>query len=234
MALRPRVTPHRTSSAASFTAQILLDFYDIKVKNPLPAGAPLKLQASEHHIGVWIDLNSNADLVAMNAREPLSHWQTVMSHGFKDAHTERQISYYVGQVVEALETIPRYENEEEAETVMAKMPVTSGMEGKRITLSRAAIQVTTQLLHLYDFCPKEPRASREPRLLRLHLARDVDAGLSIKYALKALPMMRRCRDEMRKGNLTPDQVRAYLRELGVLLTHVPHFGDRYDEVKLLA
>ncbi len=231
MALRPRSVPHRTSSAASYSAQMLLENYTFAVKQQWQS---TKITASEHHIGVYIDLNTNADVVAHNAREPLTHWQTVMGHGCNDARTAGQVLYYVTCVVEALETIPRYENEEEAETVMAKMPVTSGMEGKRIKLTRAAIQATTQLLHLYDIVPKDEKETRDPRLLRLHVARLIDGGLSLRYALKALPMMRQCRDQMRKGNLTPDQVRAYLRELGVLLTHMPHFRDRYDEVKLLA
>lgn len=226
---------HRTCSAASHAAHTLLENFSVTLRpaHELPAGTPRVLIASEHHIGVIIDLATSAHEVA-KVREPLKHWQEVLGHGINDRRTATQILYYVRDVVAALEKVPRYLHEEQVETVMVLVPSMTGAAMPRLVLTKAAKLAAKALFEVYQITSKNKRASTDPRITRLEVARCIDVCLGLRQALRVLPLMKRCEAGLVQGKLTLDQVVAHLRELGVRLEYLPNFEDRRDEVKLLA
>lgn len=233
----------RISAAAHHAGHMLLRCYDFAVRPDDGRIHPYyaNLQATDKHIAVFLDHKTGIRDVA-NLRPELSYWQDVMSLGIHDHdnHIAQQIVCFVSKVVETLNRIPHFSEEEQPDHVaMTTALTTAGAFTVRMNLSKASLEAMEALFYYYEISPKVQPRIPNPEAVKRKVAAMIESCLQIGKAMRALPILRQCDAFLRRGQASADDIRAVLRRVGVLFEFLPSFEFESgtlnrDETKLLA
>lgn len=219
-----------------------MEQYTVSLRDPLPAGANPAMRATSGHLSVVIDYMTNVHEVA-GVRPELRYWQTRLRLG---TASPGQIAYFIQRLIDAIEKIPRYQHEEEAERVIASLSVPEAGRydqqhplihwisvTKKLTLTRAAIEATRGLLHYYDIQPKKRRVFWDENTERIEIAKLLDGCLQLNRVIAALPVLRKWRTELEQGRASEEDIKRCLRFVGVMFEYLANYRERDDELKLL-
>jgi hypothetical protein len=225
----------RTSSAALHAARVLFRHYRFTVRpaEQVPVNRYDRLQATDIHVAILIDGITNVSGIAL-LRPKITYWQQIMDTGVNDAHTASQITYFVHELIEALERVPRFPEEEKPPEVSISCPITVGAWTVKMKLTRAALDSMQTLYYYYDIQPIKAPAIPNEAVDRIHVAKLIDCCLNVGKALRALPMLRRGHAQLLRGQASAEDLIACLERIRFLFEFLPNYQDHRDEVKLLA
>ena len=220
---------HRTSASALNAARSVLSVYNLTVRTPedLPSGRVANLKADEACLAVIIDYATNIFQLS-SLRPELRYWQERMG---VDTASAPQIALFLKKVLEAYGTIPQYKPEENQLTTVVESPVEFRAKPSVQTISKASLEASRFVFYYYSVEPK--RGSADKHIDRVRVARLVEGSLNMHRIVLALPLVRDCQDDLRRGSVTPKDVKKVLRTLGILLEYLPNYEEREEELKLL-
>lgn len=231
----------RTSSPALYAARILRERYAFTVRQN--ADFPRDLKADERCIAIIIDHKTNVKAL-VNLRPKLNHWQRVLETGINDDHTARQITFFIRELIDALEAVPHYSEEEEPITVTTQCVTSAGSYAVRMKLSKAALESMATLYHYYEIKPIQAPLIYREEIERIKVAKLIDCCTSINHPLRTLPALRVGHAKLLQGQSTPAEVLEALRTVWWYFEQMPSYdrevhstvvpSDFRDETKMLA
>jgi hypothetical protein len=220
---------HRTSSAALHASRVVLQHYEFtpKPEDKVHGFVP-GLKGDETHVAVVIDYATNVFKVA-ELRPELRYWQERLHMG---TATAPQIAAFFSKVVETFESVPKEISENKVTTIV---------EGPRefpgathvLVVSKPAKEASRFLYHYYFVKPKRVTVIPDENLERIRIAALVDASMAWMKVSRALPVLRDCQAELKKGQATANDVVECLRKVGIFLAYLPSYRDQEEETKLL-
>ena len=223
---------HRTSSAALHAARVVLQHYELTVRPPeqIQWNPIRNLQATDVHVAIVIDLVTNAYVVAL-LRPELRYWQRRLTQGPVDADTPGQVCKFIYKTIEALDSVPK--ELPSTEKVTRTQAGTDTGWNPMIELSRASLDATRSLFYYYEVKPLEQSSISSEMEDRLNVAKILEVSLGLRKAVRALPLLHACWNDLRKDGATQAEVRACLRRVGILLGSLPCYQEQDEETKLL-
>ena len=225
----------RTSSAAWHAANVLFKHYTFTKRPPEQVRMHYvnNLKATREHVAILIDDKTNAKAIA-ELRTKISYWQRVMAAGINDSHTAGQITYFFNELINALEEVPHFSEEEHPYSVASECLTTTGAWTVRMNLSKAAMDAMEVLYYYFDMQPIDPPMIYNLPVERMKTAKLIDTCVAVCKAVRTLPMLRRGYALLLRGQATPEDVIKCLERIGILFEFLPNFEDHRDETKLLA
>lgn len=220
---------HRVSAASLHAARIVLKNYTLVVKPPesLPSGRLDKLEPNEKCVAILIDYATNIFQVVL-LRPELRYWQKRL---WARTATAPQLMGYFQKLITALEMVPQ--DTDLKTTITLESPAEFGGKPVMHTISKAAKEASRFIFYYYEVTSKRKELVEEESLFRINVAKLIDICLEIERAMKALPLLKHWREELKAGRATEVEIRRCFREAGVFLTYMPNFGSTEEETKLL-
>ena len=220
---------HRVSAAALHSAVTLKKSFSFMVRPPeeLPSGRVAGLDDSEKCIAIIVDYATNIFELAV-LRPELRYWQERL---FAGTATAPQIGNFCQKVLDAYAKIPQARHGDKMTVTAFETPPQFMSRPVAVELSKAALEAARFLFHYYAVTPK--RGEADPDVDRLRVAKIVESCIEISRAIKALPSVEAAQARLRSGQITVEEVKKVLRELGVLLEYLPGYENKEEELKLL-
>lgn len=222
---------HRTSAASLHAARVVLKEYELtpRPEEELTGGKIPGLKATEAHLAVIIDYATNI-FELVKHRPEMDHWIKLMKAGMA---TAPQIAGYLKRLAEGFEAIPKFPKVAQPMITALETPKEFGAHPVAKPLSKAALEASRFIFYYYS--PRSKRGVADLQVDRMRVAILVETSMNLSRVLAAEPLVRLRLEELKKGQLTPTDVRKTLRTLGVLLEYLPNYiGDRREEeLKLL-
>jgi hypothetical protein len=162
-----------------------------------------------------------------------------MKTGVNDNHTAQQLTVFLRKIIDTLERIPHFPEEETPEVVTTSVLTTAGAYTVRMNLSKASLDAMETLFYYYTIALRNPGRFSDERIVRRGVAGMTESCLQVAKAMRALPFLRRCVDFLLRGQATAEDLAVVLQRVGTLFEFLPSFGfepgtyDR-DEDKLLS
>jgi len=218
-----------TSSAALHTARVIIKNFDLVVRPPesLPSGRIDVLKPDEKCVSVLVDYATNVFELTI-LRPELSYWQKRLKAGDAEAC---QIANFFQKVLSAFDKIPKDPANEDKIVTMLETPKEFMHKSVVHILSKPAREVSRFIFYYYFVTPKKKSANEI--LDRNEVAKLADVSLGLSRAMEILPYLKSTNERLKAGKATPDDIRKFMRELGVHFQYMPVFENREEEQKVL-
>lgn len=221
---------HLTSAPALHCAREIMKIYGMEVRPPetLASGRLDGLTASERHVATLIDHSTNAHEV-VKLRPEMHHWQRRLA---ASAATAPQLAAFLSKVSSTLDAVPRADAGEQRVVSTFRTYPEAKMKPVSRALSKFSLEAARVLFYYYRMAPKG-RAPHDA-VDRHHVAGLVEICLGLPRVMKAEEDVKKFRDGLKAGRVTEDEVRAFMRALGVAFDRLPGYENREEEVRILA
>ncbi len=185
------------------------------------------LTVSERHVATLIDHSTNVHEV-VKLRPELHHWQRRLACG---TATAPQLTAFLSKIATTLAEVPHASDDEQKVVSTFRTYPEAKMKPLVRALSKFSLEVARVLFYYYRMVPKG-RAAHDV-LDRHHVAGLVDICLGLPRVMKAEADVVLMRDGLKAGNITEEEVRKFMRALGVAFDRLPGYENREEEVKIL-
>lgn len=221
---------HLTSAPALHCAREIMKVYDMEARPPesLVSGRLDGLTASERHVATLVDHSTNVHEV-VKLRPEMHHWQRRLATG---TATAPQLAAFLSKVSATLDAVPRAGDDEQKVVSTFRTYPEAKMKPVVRALSKFSLEAARVLFYYYRMTPRG-RAAHE-MLDRHHVAGLVEICLGLPRVMRAEGDIRRVGDGLKAGRVTEEDVRLFMRALGVAFDRLPGYENREEEVKILA
>jgi hypothetical protein len=223
---------HRTSAAALRTARMILQQYELTVRPPetLVSGRLDKLTNSEAHVAIVIDYATNIfQLVSL--RPEIIYWQTRLRLG---SATAPQVAGLLKKLLDAFDALPKDGiSDEPVTSTFAPPPQYEKLKQIVVRISKPSKEVSRFIFHYYIPKPKSESFACDEMIHRLKIAHLAEASLGLRRAYAFFPKIKEELKRLVDGHATEVEVKACMRDVGIVLEYIPTYEDRREEGKIL-
>jgi hypothetical protein len=219
---------HRVSAAALHAARVVLKNYTLEVKpvEELPSGRIPNLEASEKCVAIIIDWMSNIFQV-VELRTQLGECRKRMRQG---TATAPQVAEILQRLSDAFDALPKESSGEAQSIVTLETPIAFGGKPEQHVISKPSLEAARGIFYYYAVAPKDKECTGNTRV---NIAKLIETSTGIARALPAVPVIAQCKEHLKQGHLTSDDIQKYLRRIATILTIFPGYENTQEEVRLL-